>query len=410
MTKKQQTDPFIDSVLEEGVRRCKTLEDVSGFIKSFWWPLIERMLEAEMENHLGYTKHDIKWYNSWNSRNWTYSKRLRTTEWDLTINVPRDRNWEFEPQVVQKYKWNMGELEEKIINMYGLWLSTRDIEEHVKDIYGATISPSMVSTITDKILPLVEEWKSRPLKACYPVIFLDAIRCKVKENEVYVDKSVYMVVWYSIEGYKDVLWFYIWNQESSKFRHYVCNDLVNRWVKDICIACIDWLPGFSEAIKKTFPQSEIQRCIVHQIRHSLKYVSNNDKKEFMADMAKMYKAVNISAAEVALDKFSKKRGKTYSISVNSWVNNRADLSTYFVYPELVRKVIYTTNIIESNNAKIRTVVKKWRVFPHQKSLEKLMFLAIKKCTKKRTAPMAHWWKIITQLHGFFPEILDKYLY
>ena len=202
----------MESVLEEGVRRCKSLEDVSSFIKSFWWTLIERMLEAEMESHLGDEKHSKKWYNTWHSRNGKYSKKLRSTEWDIEIQIPRDREWEFEPQIIQKYQWNMSELEERIINMYWLWLSTRSIAEHIKDMYWATVSASTVSTITDRVIPLVDERQSRPLENCYPVIFLDAIHCKVKENEVYVSKAVYMIVGYSVEGFKDVLWFYIWSE------------------------------------------------------------------------------------------------------------------------------------------------------------------------------------------------------
>jgi len=407
---KKVDQPWIDQILNLWVEKCRTMEDVQNFVKSITWPLIEKMMQWEIEDYLWYEKYSKSWYNTWNSRNWYYEKKIRTTNWEAIINVPRDRNWEFEPNVIPRYQSNTSEIEQKIINMYWLWLSTRDISQHVMDIYWATISAEMVSNITDKILPLIEERQSRPLNSCYPIIFLDAIHCKVKENELYVTKAVYFVVWYSFDWMKEILWMYIWEEETSKFRQFVCNDLNNRWVNDVCVACVDGLPWFKTAIQNTFwTNTEVQRCIVHQLRNSYKYVSSEDIKEFKTDLAKIYKAPNLNTAENNLKSFTEKREKKYPTVTKSWNENWWELSVYFVYTDLVRKVIYTTNIIESNNARIRKVVRKWYVFPSEKSLKKLVYLAISNTTKKWTMPVAHRWQILNQLHSFFPEKLGKYL-
>lgn len=403
------TKEMIDQIVNVAFQQCKTTEDIHNFIKWLTGPTLEKFLQAEMDHHLGYEKHSKSGYNSWNSRNGTYSKKIRTTDWEAILQVPRDRNGDFEPQVIPKYQSNTPEVEQKIINMYALWLSTRDIAGHIEDIYGFTISADMVSTITDKILPTIDERQSRPLQACYPILFMDAIHCKVKENEAYVSKAVYMVVWYAIDGMKEVLGMYIGDEETSKFWQVVCNDLANRWVKDVCIVCVDGLPGFKSAIQNIFGVDvEIQRCIVHQIRNSFQYVSHQHLKEFKTDMAKIYKAVNLSTAEANLQSFTEKRSKLYPVVTKSWNENWSELSVYFVYTDNVRKIIYTTNIIESNNAKIRKVVRKWKVFPNEKSLRKLVYLAISNTVKKWTMPVHHRGQIINQLESFFPKI-SKYL-
>lgn len=402
--------PEMEDLLNFGAKNCKNMDDVQNFIKTLTWPLIEKMLQWEMESHLWYERYSKDWYNTWNSRNWYYERKIKTTNWLSTLNMPRDRNWTFEPQIIPKYQNNTSEIEQKIINMYALGLTTRDIVNHVEDIYWAKISADTVSNITDQIMPLIEERQSRPLDSCYPIIFLDAIHCKVKENEVYVNKAVYMVVWYNINWMKDVLGMYIWEEESSKFRQVVCNDLNNRWIKDVCIACVDWLSWFWTAIKNVFWQdTEIQRCIVHQLRNSYRYISNDHLKDFKIDLAKIYKAPNLSTAEANLKSFTEKREKLYPTVTKSWNENRAELSVYFVYSDKIRKLIYTTNIIESNNAKLRKVVRKWRTFPTEKSLRKLVYLAIINTTKKRTSPVAHRWQILWQLHSFFEWKLSKYL-
>lgn len=404
----KKTNLTKEEIIANWVAQCTTFEDVQNYVKWLVWPMVEKMLEWEMESHLWYKKNAIDGINTWNSRNWNYNKWLMTGWWKIDISVPRDRNWEFKPQIVKKYSGTTNDVEEKIISMYALWLSTRDIQWHIKDIYWADISADTVSSITDKVLPEIEEWRQKPLDSCYPIIFLDAVHYKVKDNGKYVTKAVYVVLWYNIKWYKEVLWIYIWEAESSKFRQLVCNDISNRWVKDVMIACIDWLKGFSTAIKNIFPEIEVQRCIIHQIRYSMRYISSDDTKPFMRDLKEIYKAHSLELAEQNLVKLEEKRWKTYPISVNSWKNNWAELSTYFVYPEKIRKIIYTTNIIEWYNRQLRKVTKTTNVFPSEKSLMKLLYLAQNNIAKKRKTPVAHWGQILWQLQSFFPKI-DTYL-
>lgn len=396
-------------IIEEAVQTCTSFEEVQAFLKEFTWPMLERMLQWEMSHHLGYEKHDVSGNNSGNSRNGISTKKIRTSNGDMNIAVPRDRNGTFEPQIVRKHQSNLSEIEQKIISMYGKWLSTDSIKEHVMEMYWSDISPMAISRITNQILPVVKERQERQLQAVYPMIFLDAIHCKVKENGIYVDKAVYMVVWYDIDWYKDMLWFYVGWSEWSKYWQAVCNDLANRWVRDICIACIDWLSGFAEAIRNVFPKIEIQRCVVHLIRNSCRYVSSADMKAFKSDLAWVYRATTLEVAEKNLAELEKKWGKKYSLAVNSRVNNWWDICWYFKFPKLVRKLVYTTNIIESNNAKIRKVVKKWDVYPTTDALRKKMYLAIQWCTKKRVRPVSHRWQVLWQLQSFFPDTLEKYL-
>lgn len=257
---------MIKKILEEWTMRCKSMEDVQDFLKQFTWPLLEKILEAEMDMHLGYKKHDIIWYNTWNSRNGNSKKKIRTTSGDIDLDIPRDRKWEFQPQIIGKYQSNMNSIEEKIVWMYALWLSTQDISDHVKEIYWTWISADMISAITDKIMPQIIDYQTRWLEKCYPIVFLDAIHCKVRQNGTYSMKAVYMVVGYDVKWHKDMLWFYIGESESSKFWLKVCSDIKTRWVESICIACVDGLVWFPEAIRAVFwSQIEIQRCIAHQM-------------------------------------------------------------------------------------------------------------------------------------------------
>lgn len=381
------------------------MEDVQDFLKQFTWPLLEKILEAEMDIHLGYKKHDIIWYNTWNSRNGNSKKKIRTTSGDIDLDIPRDRKWEFQPQIIGKYQSNMNSIEEKIVWMYALWLSTQDISDHVKEIYWTWISADMISAITDKIMPQIIDYQTRWLEKCYPIVFLDAIHCKVRQNGTYSMKAVYMVVGYDVKWHKDMLWFYIGESESSKFWLKVCSDLKTRWVESICIACVDGLVWFPEAIRAVFwNQIEIQRCIVHQIRNSLRFASFKHSKDLKKDLASIYKAPNIETAEKALTEFEAKRSAIYPTVTNSRRNHWVELSTYFNYPDVIRKLIYTTNIIESNNSRIRKVIPKWRTFPTEQSLEKLMYLVIQNIQKKRTMPVHNWWQIINQLCVAFPHI------
>lgn len=389
--------------------RFRKVEEMQDFLKQVTWPMLQQMMEAEMEEHLWYKKYDKAWYNSWNSRNGKYTKTLLTWSWKVDIEIPRDRNSDFEPQIVWKYQTKTNEIEEKIINMYWLWLTTSDIQNHIKDMYWSEISRDLVSNITDKIIPDIQEWQSRPLENFYPIIYLDAIHFKVKENSKIENKWVYFVLWINKNWIKEILWFYVWNAESSSFWQQVCNNIYNRWVENICIACIDWLSWFSNAIKNIYADVEIQRCVIHQIRYSMQYVSSADSKEFIRDLKTIYQATTLELAEENLILFEDKWKTRYPISVNSWKNNWAELSSYFKYSYDLRRLIYTTNIIEWFHRQVRRVTKSRVVFSTKTSLEKVLFLATKNITKKWTQPIHNWWKILGQFEAFFPGKVEKYM-
>jgi putative transposase len=390
-------------------RNSSSIEEAQATLRWLIWPVIQEMMEAEMEEHLWYEKHSKKWVNSWNNRNWTYKKKILTWTWHEVLEVPRDRKWDYEPQILPKYETRTNEMETKIINMYWLWLTTNDIKKHIFDIYGADISKEMVSRITDKILPLVKEWQNKPLEDFYPILWLDAIHFKIRDNHKIENKWVYVVMWISKQGKKEVLWLYVWENESASFWQSVVNNISNRWVKDVCIACIDWLTWFWKAIKVIFPDIEIQRCIIHQIRYTMSYISNKDKVDFMKDLKKIYQAENLEIAEENLDKLEDKWMKDYPISVRSWRKNWEELSTYFVYSHHLRRIIYTTNTIESYNRQLRKVTKNRSVFPTVKSLEKLLYLATKNIEEKWWQKINNWWQIIWQFDAFFPEKVKKYM-
>lgn len=395
--------------IEEIARKAKSIEEAQWMLKQYMWPLIEKMMEIEMEEHLWYEKYSKAWNNSWNSRNWTYKKTLLTSTWEEEINVPRDREWTFEPQILPKYETRTNDMEDKIINMYWLWLTTWDIKKHILDIYWANISKEQVSKITDKIIPFIREWQQRPLEEFYPIIYLDAIHFKIRDNHKIENKWVYVVIWINQKWIKEVMWLYVWENESASFWQSVVNDISNRWVKDICISCIDWLAWFWKAIKVIFPDVEIQRCVIHQIRYSMTYVNSEDSKPFMSDLKSIYQAETLEKAEENLNKLEEKWISKYPISVRSWRNNWDELSTYFVYSHHLRRIIYTTNTIESYNRQLRKVTKNRSVFPTVTSLEKLLYLATKNILEKWNQPIHNWWQILGQFDAFFPGKVEKYL-
>lgn len=291
---------------KELAKDCKTVEDVQAKLRDLFGHTIEQLLEAEMDEHLGYAKHDQAGDNSGNSRNGYSQKTLKTRSGPTKITIPRDRNGEYEPQVIRKYKTTASELEDQVMAMYAKGLSTRDIEDHIKDIYGVSISPSLVSKITDKIVPEIVEWQSRPLEKVYPIVFLDAIHFKVRQEGRVINKAAYTVLALNMDGHKDILGIWIGENESAAFWLSVCNDLHNRGVEDILIVAKDGLSGFSEAIKAVFPKAEQQLCIIHQIRNTLKYAASRKKEELMADLKTVYKAITLEQAEVAFEQFKAK--------------------------------------------------------------------------------------------------------
>jgi len=341
-----------------------------------------------------------------NRRNGYNSKAVKTRESSFVLNTPRDRNGSFEPQIVKKGQTVLTEeLDDKIIALYGLGMSYRDISSHMEEIYGVTISKSSITAITDKILPKIKEWQNRPLEEVYPIMFLDAMHFKCTEESKVVSKAFYTILGIDQSGKKDVLGLYLSESEGANFWLSVLADLQNRGVKDILIACIDGLKGFPDAINSIFPNTEIQLCIIHQIRNSVKYVASKNKKEFMEDLKLVYKANSKDLAETNLLNLEEKWGKKYPLPIKSWNNNWHNLSAYFKYPPEIRKMIYTTNAVEGLHRQIRKVTKTKGSFTSQTALEKLIFLAIKNISKKWNQPVQNWSLIIGQLDIFFENRL-----
>ena len=318
-----------------------------------------------MDTHLGYEKHEKTDKKTTNSRNGKSRKSMTSEYGEQEITVPRDRHGEFEPLVVKKYQSNVTGIEDQIIALYAKGVSTREIQDHLHQLYGIDVSPTLISNVTNKIMPMVKEWQNRPLQSVYAVVFLDAIHFKVKQDGAIINKAAYMVIGIDLDGNKDVLGMWIGENESAKFWLSVLNDLKNRGIQDILITCVDNLTGFSQAISACYPQTEIQKCIIHQIRNSTRYVSYKDLKKVTADLKPIYKAVTEEAALVELDQFEEIWGTKYPLIVQSWRKNWDELATFFKYPTEIRKLIYTTNIIESYHRQLRKVTKGKSIFPYR---------------------------------------------
>ena len=385
-----------------------SMEDIQNLFKETIAEFMENGLDAELDDELGYTKYDYKNKNTDNSRNGHSNKTLRTSFGDVEVSVPRDRKGEFDPQLLKKNQTSISQdIEEKILSMYAKGMTTSDIEEHIRDIYGIEVSDTTVSRITDKILPIAREWQHRPLEAIYAVVFMDAIHYHVRSEGRIIKKAVYIVIGINLDGRKDVLGMWVGENESAKFWATVLNGLKNRGVEDIFIACTDNLTGFSSAIEAVFPKTEIQNCIIHQLRNSSKYVSYKDLKALMADLKAVYAAVDEETALNALDVFAEHWDKKYTKISQSWRDNWANLSTYFKFPQEVRRLIYTTNAIEGFNRQLRKVTKSKSVFPTDDSLLKMLYLAMMDITKKWTGRRQDWSKIYAQLTIFFEERLPE---
>ncbi len=385
-----------DLLAREVAKDCKSVEDVHDLIKDLFKRTLQEILESEISDHLGYEKHDVVGNNTGNSRNGYSSKTIKTSLGQTELKIPRDRNGDFEPHIIKKYEKNASELEEQIIAMYAKGMSTRDIEAHMKDIYGVDISAELVSKITDKILPMVTEWQSRPLDRVYPIVFLDAVHFRVRKDSRIISKAAYSVLGIDINGQKDILGIWIGENESASFWLSVCNDLKNRGVEDILIVSKDGLSGFSDAINSVFPRTSIQLCVIHQIRNSMKYVSYKEQKEVMIDLKKVYQALTLEEAEYAFEVFKEKWGKKHPVVIRSWENNWQELTTYFNYPYGIRRLIYTTNTVEAYHRQLRKVTKTKTAFPTDDSLRKMIYLATQDITKKWTMPVQNWAECISQ--------------
>lgn len=383
-------------------------QDLNGIMKEFIAEMVNGSLEGELDDELGYDKYDARNKETSNSRNGFGQKTLQTSYGEVDIKVPRDREGEYEPKLIRKHKTMLNdEVERKIISMYAKGMTTGDMEAHIRDLYGLDISDSTISRITDKILPIAKEWQSRPLESIYAVVYMDAIHYHVRQDGRIVKKAVYIAIGINLDGIKDVLGLWIGENESSKYWLSVINEMKNRGVQDVLIACVDGLSGFSEAISAVFPDTEIQKCVIHQIRNSTRYVSHKDIKPLMKDLKRVYTAPTEETACSELDQFDADWGKKYPKIALSWRKHWAELSTYFKYPEEVRKLIYTTNAIEGFNRQLRKVTKNKGVFPTDDSLFKMLYLATVDITKKWTGRRRDWGRIYSQLSIYFEERIPE---
>ena len=394
--------------LKADLSEAKTYSDLmgkDGAIKKLLGKSIEQMLESELTEHLGYDKYSPIGKNSGNSRNGKTQKTLKNDNGEIEITVPRDRNSKFDPVIVKKYEKTIGPIEDKIISMYAKGMTTRDIQTHVTELYGIDISPTLVSNITNKLIDLAEQWHSRPLEKAYSIVFFDAIHYKIRDEDTrkVVSKAAYTSLAIDFEGHKDLLGLWVSEAEGANFWLTVLTELKNRGVEDIFIACIDGLKGFPEAINSVFPKTEIQLCIIHQIRNTLRYIASKDQKEFMKDLKPVYKAATEEAASLNLKTLEEKWGTKYPLPIKSWKNNWDNLATFFKYPQEIRTAIYTTNAVEAVHRQFRKVTKSKSLFPNDDALKKMLFLAYRDLSKKWTMPIRNWALVISHFSIYFED-------
>jgi putative transposase len=382
-----------DELIEELMKGYEKPEDLigeNGLLKDLTKRLLDKALQGELTHHLGYPKWSPEGKNTGNSRNGKNKKKLKGEFGEMEIEVPRDRNGKFEPVIIPKGQTRFDGFDEKIISMYARGMSTREIRDHLKEIYQIEVSPEFISSVTDSVMEDVREWQNRPLDAVYPVLYLDALMVKVKDQGHIVNKAVYLAVGVNMTGLKEVLGLWIEKTEGAKFWLQVVTELKNRGVKDIFIACVDGLKGFPEAINAVFPKTEIQLCIVHMVRNSLRFVPWKDRKVVASDLKEIYRSATVEMAEKALDSFAAKWDKKYPAISPSWKNNWANIIPLFAYPEDIRRAIYTTNAIESLNMSLRKIIKTKASFPNDDALKKSLYLALNNIEKKWTMPIHNW--------------------
>ena len=393
-----------DELLDELMKNYKKPEDLigdSGLLKQLTKALVERAMKAEMAAHLGYEKNDPAGKKSGNSRNGKSKKTIKGEFGNMEIAVPRDRNSTFEPVIIPKGETRFTGFDDKIISMYARGMTTRDIQGHLKDMYGVEVSPTLISQVTDAITEEITLWQNRPLEEVYPIIYLDAVRVKVRHNGSVINKAVYLAIGVTLDGQKDVLGMWVAETEGAKFWLQVVTELKNRGVKDVFIACVDGLKGFPEAIEAVFPQTQVQLCLVHMVRHSLRYVSWKQRKEVAADLKSIYSAPTVEQAEANLTAFAAKWDASHPTISKSWRNNWERIIPFFGYPPDIRKAIYTTNAIESLNMTLRKVTKNRGSFPNDEAMIKLLFLALRNISKKWTMPIHDWKSALNQFTIIF---------
>jgi putative transposase len=399
MAKREKS--LMRQLIEE--RGIKDITGVQALVKELTAGLIQEAMDAELDEELGYSKYDYKNKQTENSRNGSYKKTVSSSQGDVELTVPRDRNGDYEPQIVKKHQMDISAIEDKIIFLYSQGTSTRDIEKTMQEMYGIEVDATRVSKITDKLLPMIREWQNRPLESVYAMVLLDAIHYKVREEGVVVKKAVYIAIGTDLEGKKDVLGLWVGATESSKYWLGVLNGLKNRGVQDILIISVDGLTGFSEAIAVAYPQTEVQRCIIHQIRSSTRYVSYKDVKTFTAALKPIYKAPTEESALEALGELERTWSAKYPAATRSWREHWDELSTMFKYPEQIRRIIYTTNAIENFNRQLRKVTKTKSAFVSDDALLKQLYLVTMHVTDKWTMPIKDWGSILMHLMIYFGD-------
>jgi putative transposase len=381
---------LIDGLLKD-YQKPEDLIGENGLLKQLTKRLLERAMAAELTEHVGYDKHDTSGNNSGNSRNGKSAKTIKGTFGELALETPRDRNGTFEPQIIEKHQTRFTGFDKNILSLYSRGLSTREIQQHLEEIYGVEVTAGLISSVTDEVLDEVKTWQNRQLDEVYPIMYLDAIQFKVRDNGHVRNKAIYLAIGVTIEGYKEVLGLWIAQTEGAKFWLHVVTELKTRGVKDIFIACVDGLKGFPEAIESVFPQTDVQLCIVHLVRHSLNYVGWKQRKEVARELKLIYSAATESEAERQLEQFSLKWDTKFPMIAKSWRANWTRVIPFFAHPPEIRKVIYTTNAIESLNMSLRKVTKARGSFPNDEAVSKLLYLALRNIAKKWTMPM-HAWK------------------
>lgn len=397
----------LQSIAKELAKTVKTQEDLSNLSSMLVKMTVEAALGAEMEQHLGYAKNESN--TSSNSRNGHSKKTLKGDHGQVEITVPRDRESSFEPVIVKKGETRLTAMDDQILSLYAKGMSTRDIVDTFQEMYGAEISPTLVSKVTESVLEKVIQWRSRPLDEIYPIVYLDGIVIKVRQDKQVIRKTMYIALGINLEGQKECLGLWLSETESSKFWLSVLNDMSNRGVKDILIASVDGLTGFPEAINAVFPKTDVQLCIVHMVRNSLKYVGYKERKEVAADLKQIYQSITEEEALLALDQFADKWDAKFPSIGKSWRRNWENVATLFLYPEAIRKVIYTTNAIESLNSVIRKSIKNRKIFNHDNSAFKMVFLAIESASKKWTMPIRDWNAAMNQFMILHEERLQDYV-
>lgn len=408
---KTTTDRINLDLVDQLLRDYKSPEDVlgeNGILKQFTKALLERAMQVEMAEHLGYEKHDVAGDNSGNSRNGSSGKTMKGDFGELPIEVPRDRNAEFEPKIVPKGKTRLDGFNDKMLSLYARGMTTREIQQHIQEIYKVEVSPTLISNVTEAVMEDVVAWQNRPLESIYPILYMGALQVKIRDGAHVINKAVHLAIGVTLAGNKDVLGIWLGQTEGAKLWLQIVTELKNRGVKDVFIACVDGLKGSPEAIETVFPKAQVQLCIVHMVRHSLNFVGYKERKEVAADLQKIYRSATRDDAELRLSEFAEKWDAKYPTISQSWQRNWERLVPFLAYPEEIRRVIYTTNAVESVNMSLRKIIKNRGSFPTDEAALKLIFLALRNITQRWTMPVKDWRAALNRFAIIFDDRMPAF--